>query len=182
MPRPAGCGPHAAQTLAASQKARVYQLGGEVYGCALGSPHSYRLGAAARTIREGRAGPVAVAGGYAGYGLTRFGIDTVSSQVVVRNLGNGRELHDTPAITSLLPESFQSVDAIVLKSDGAVAWISAVESVISTRGHQIEVLRIDDRGQATLDSGSGIESGSLRLHGSTVAWRDGSVTRTATLY
>lgn len=168
------------QTLAASHQARVYVSGREVFGCARGTGQSYKLGASARSLREARVGPVAVAGTDVGYGSTNFGVDTVNSQVVVRNLGDGRQVHAAPATTTSLPESFQTVDSIVVRSGGAVAWIAEVGSVIS-HAHEIEVQRVDARGPALLDSGSGIDTRSLRLHGSTLTWRDGSATRTATL-
>lgn len=131
-------------------------------------------------IREDRVGPVVVGGKNAGYGLTRFGVDTVSAQVVVRDLADGKLLHVASAASRILVESFQSIDSLVLKSDGAVAWISEIGSVIS-RTRYLEVHRLDALGSALLDSGPGIVGRSLRLNGSTVTWRDGSRTRSATL-
>jgi hypothetical protein len=174
------CGPPSAQTLAVSPQARVYLSNGQVYGCTVVTGHSYHLGAGVRSIRQGRVGVIAVAGRYAGYGLSSFGVDTVSAQVIVRNLADGRILHDAAATSRILVESFQSIDSIVVKPGGAVAWISEVGSVIS-HNRYLEVHRLDSRGPALLDSGTGIVSRSLRLHGSTVTWRDGSVTRSATL-
>jgi hypothetical protein len=161
--------------------ARVYAQRGSVYGCAVGHRRSYLIGAGTRSIREGRAGPVAVGGEDAAYGLTSFGVDTGSSVVIVRNLANGRQLHLAVATTRHLVESVQSVDAIVVKPDGAVAWISGVQSVFSRASRVLEVHRVDTRGQAMLDSGRGIYGRSLRLRGSTLTWRDGSVMRTSTL-
>jgi hypothetical protein len=158
--RSASCGPHGARTLAASHHARVYALGAEVYGCAVGSVRHYRLGASRRTLRGGRVGPVAVAGRDAAYAISSFGVDTVSAQVIVRNLATGRRLRHAPATSRVLVESFQAVDSIVVKADGAVAWISAEESVISPSRY-LEVHRIDARGRAVLDSGSAIGGRSL---------------------
>ena len=174
------CGPEAALTLAVSPQARVYSSNGQVYGCAVAAGHSYRLGAGGRSIRQSRVGAIAVAGRNAGYGLSNFGVDTVSAQVVVRNLLNGKIIHNAVATSRILVESFQSIDSVVIKTDGAVAWISEVGSVIS-HNRYLEVHRLDGRGQALLASGGGIVSRSLRLHGSTLTWRDGSVTRSASL-
>jgi hypothetical protein len=174
------CGPESAQTLAVSPQARVYLSSGQVYGCAIATGQSYHLGAGQHSFREGRVGVIAVAGRYAGYGLTSFGVDMVSAQVIVRSLANGNVLHQAAATSRVLVESFQSIDSIVLKPDGAVAWISQVGSVIS-HGRYLEVHRLDSRGQGLLDSGAGIVSRSLRLHGSTVTWRDGSNARSASL-
>lgn len=177
--RTASCGPAGARTLAASSDARVYVSGESVYGCANGGP-SYKLGASGQVVRENRVGPVAVAGKDAGYGVASFGVDTGYTEVVVRNLATGQELHSAVASRKFLVESFKVVDSIVVKSDGSVAWISEVTSVVSHRPY-LEVHRLDSRGEAILDTGSGITTRSLRLRGSTLTWRDGSRTRTASL-
>jgi hypothetical protein len=134
-----------------------------------------------RSIREGRVGPVALAGRDAGYGLARYGVDTVSAEVIVRDLADGRQLQALPASTKVFPESLQSVAAIVLKSDGAVAWISQASSIIGRASAVLEVQRADSRGQALLASGRSIVARSLRLRGSTLTWRAGSGTLSATL-
>ncbi|MBV8430904.1 MAG: hypothetical protein JO244_07080 [Solirubrobacterales bacterium] len=46
---------------------------------------------------------------------------------------------------------------------------------------QTEVDRADRRGESTLDTQQGIDSTSLRLHGSELTWQDGGATQTATL-
>lgn len=180
-PAAATCGPPGAQILAESHSARVYVSHGEVYGCATGHAHSYRLGSSARSIRENRAGPVAVGGSNAGYAMTTYGVDTVSSQVVVEDLADGRRLRALPASTKVMPESFQSVGSIVVKPDGAVAWISQVSSVIAHGAAVRQVWRADGRGNALLDSGRSIAADSLRLSGSRLSWRDASRTRSSTL-
>jgi hypothetical protein len=177
----ASCGPRGALTLASSRLARAYALHGNVYGCAVGRHRSYLLGASMRTIREGRVSTIAVAGTDAGYALIRYGVDTVSSAVVVRDLRSGRQLRALPANTSVPPESLQTVDSLVLKPDGAVAWIAKAISIIGRGGAVLEVQRADARGQALLESGRSIRSRSLRLRGSTLTWRDATGTRSATL-
>jgi hypothetical protein len=124
---------------------------------------------------------VAVAGSFAAYALTSFGVDTVTTVVVVRNLSSGKRLRDVAATTKVLPESFQTVDGIVVKADGAVAWISSVSSVFSHGSATVEVHRADSRGATLLDSGRAIDPRSLRLSGATLSWRDGSSARKATL-
>ncbi|HUE25796.1 MAG TPA: hypothetical protein VMP89_03410, partial [Solirubrobacteraceae bacterium] len=128
------------------------------------------------------AGPVALAGQDVAYGLTTFGVDTVTATVVVRNLADGKEIRNEPATTRPLgPEFFQSVASIVVRPDGAVAWIGEGGSVISGRTRDVEVDRADAHGLAKLDSGSGIEDRSLRLRGSTLTWRHDGRTRSASL-
>jgi hypothetical protein len=175
------CGPRHATTLASSRSARVYAVHGQVYGCAFGHRRTYLLGASARSIREDRVSTIAVAKTVAGYATTRFGVDTVSSAVVVRDLRSGRQLRALPASTSIRVESFQVVESLVVKSDGAVAWISEVSSIIGRGSAQLEVQRADAGGHAVLESGRSIRTRSLRLRGSTLTWRDGSGTRSATL-
>jgi hypothetical protein len=178
---PAACGPSGARTLAVDHAARVYQSGGNVYGCSALARHAYFLGADARSIRQGRAGPIALAGRAVAYGFTRFGVDTISATVIVRDLGDGRQLRSEPATTGpLRPEFTQLVASIVVKPDGAVAWIGEGGSVISgTRG--VEVDKADAHGLARLDSGGGIDVRSLRLAGSRLAWRHGGRSRSASL-
>jgi hypothetical protein len=178
----AACGPAGAQTLAVDRVARVYQSGGNVYGCFTTTGHTYVLGASARSIREGRAGPIALAGRYVAYGYARFGVDTVSATVVVRDLGNGRQVRSGPATTKPVgPEFFQSVASIVVKADGAVAWIGQSGSIIRHGSSEIEVDKADAHGISLLDSGSGIDPRSLRLHGSAVSWRRSGRSRSASL-
>jgi hypothetical protein len=102
--------------------------------------------------------------------------------VIVRNLGDGRLLHAVPATTTAhRPESLESVDSIVVKPDGAVAWIAQTRSIIGRGAAILEVHRLDIRGQSLLDVGRSIEARSLRLSGSTVSWQVGAVIRKATL-
>jgi hypothetical protein len=175
------CGPRSARTLAHSHLARVYALGRSVYGCAVGGPRSYRLGELSPCLGEGCVSRVRVAGGLAGYASTQRGVDTASADVVVRRLTDGEVLvRDSATRAPLGPESLQSVDALVLKPDGAVAWIGEAQSIVS-HSREVEVVRVDRRGEAKLDSGDAIVTGSLRLRASKLTWRDGSATRSATL-
>jgi hypothetical protein len=178
----ASCGPPRARTLAGNRVARVYQSANSIYGCSTVARRSYLLGASARSIRQGRAGPLALAGLDVAYGLSRYGVDTISSRVVVRNLASGKEVRSAPATTRPLgPEFFQVITSIVVKPDGAVAWIAQGGSVVSGRRTEVEVNRADARGGALLDSGSGIDDRSLRLNGSTITWRDRGRTRSGSL-
>lgn len=179
------CGPAAATTVAASHRARAYQAGNAVYGCAASAGaagRSFRLGNATRTIDQMRAGPVAVAGVLAAYGLTSFGVDTIRAQVVVRRLTDGRQLQTFAATNATGAESFESVGSVVVKADGAVAWIARVNS-IGGRGQATEVHSARaGAADVVLGSGPGIDPSSLRLRGSTLSWRDAGTTRRATLH
>lgn len=166
-------------TIASDRVARVYSWHSTVYGCALG--RTYRLGAVSRSISESRVGPVALAGEDVAYGLATYGVDTGSTEVVVRRLTSGKTLHrDSATSRPLGPEAFQSVDSLVLRRDGAVAWIGQAQSIVS-HSREVEVVRDDRRGEATLDEGTAIATGSLRLNGSTLTWKHGGATRSAAL-
>jgi hypothetical protein len=54
-------------------------------------------------------------------------------------------------------------------------------SLVGRASAQLEVQRADRQGHSVLDSGRSIQARSLRLRGSTLTWRDGSGTRSATL-
>lgn len=175
------CGPVKATTLASSAQARVYSLNQTVFGCSVAQGRSFRLGHATRSIRESRVGPVAVAGDLAAYAVTRFGVDTVMADVVVRRLTDGALLRDRSATSRVGPESFQSVGSVVLKADGAVAWIGSQTSIIGRGRGIIQVHAASGSSDAVLDSGAGIDPSSLRVNGSTLTWRHGGLTRHATL-
>lgn len=174
------CGPAAATTLASSHQARVYSWHGGVFGCTFAQDHPIRLGSAARSIREARVTPVALAGVDAAYGLSHFGIDTGSTEVVVLRLTDGKQLQDSPATRAVGAESFQSVGSIVVNSSGAVAWIGVQRSIIAHRG-ATEVHEAGAGGDHLLESGPRIDPASLRLHGTTLTWLNGGATRHATL-
>ncbi|HEY1522012.1 MAG TPA: hypothetical protein VGF70_03290 [Solirubrobacteraceae bacterium] len=177
------CGPSKAHTLAADRLARVYSQGGTVYGCAKGSHSSYVLGSASpsATRQHGRVGPIALAGVDVAFGRTTSGVDVISAEVLVKNLTDGRVLRDHSATAGNFgAETAQRVDSIVVKPDGSVAWIATISSIISTRG-TTQVRKSDRTQRTSLDSSPKIKPDSLRLHRSELRWRNGSVTKTATL-
>ncbi len=178
----AACGPRGARTLAANRRARIYATGSGVFGCVTGTGHAYLLGQGAPgRPGQDRVGRLALAGVDAGYAVGRMGVDTLSAQVVVRRLDTGQVLHEVSATTQPPgPEFFQSVEALVVKADGAVAWIADGGSIVS-HAHHREVVRLDRRGEARLDSGLGIHPPSLRLSGSRLTWRNRGALRSATL-
>lgn len=178
-PAAATCGPGGGHTLAASSLARAYSYHGAVYGCA--GAHQYRLGTTGFCINADRVGPVAVAGRLGAYASTRCGVDTGSTQVVVRRLSDGTQLSSYQASSFKPgPESFSSVDSIVVDRAGHVVWIASANS-IATHRHGIQVVE-SRRGRVhVLDSSPKIVQGSLRRRGSRVTWRDGTVNRSTTL-
>jgi hypothetical protein len=178
----AHCGPFDAKTLAASGVARVYVIGKVVYGCSMRGSGAFRLGRRGICVGAARVDPVIVVGELAVYGLTRCGVDTGSTQVVVRRLTGGKVLRSEPATSPAGVESYQAVGALVAKADGAVAWIGTGQSIVGHGTVKIEV-RAANRSAPVrvLDSGSGVRPHSLQLRGSQLSWRDGTTLRTARL-
>jgi hypothetical protein len=177
------CGPRDAPTLAASHVARVYSQQGFVYGCSTHSGGRYKLGSSARSIREARIEPVALAGVVAAYGQTTFGVDTISAVLVVRRLSDGRKLTENPAFDGVLGAEFtESVQAVVVLRDGSAAWIVQGGSIISAQ-RTTEVVALSQGHERLLDSNVAglIDPRSLRLHGSKLTWTHGGATRSATL-
>lgn len=169
--------------MAANARVRVFLLRGTVYGCSLRTHNQFRLGIVKNCQTAARVGPVVVAGDEAAYGLERCGIDTGSTEVIVRRLTDGRQLRSEASIAGMLgPESFESVDSLVLKPDGAAAWIATGKSIVHVGSKLVELHRVDSRGSALLDSGTAIKPGSLVLHGSRLSWRHGGAVRTSTLH
>jgi hypothetical protein len=125
---------------------------------------------------------VAVAGRMVAYGVTAFGVDTGETNVLVRRLSDGKLLASFPATDLAFVESFSAIGSIVVKSDGAVAWISTLSSIVR-RGRATEVFEatVSASSPKRLDSGNKIDPTSLQLHGSTLTWRDGGAVRHATL-
>ena len=176
------CGPSSARTLAADHIARVYATASAVYGCTRGASQRYKLGAVG-PIREARVGSVALAATVVAYSQSTFGVDTISSVVVVRRLSDGKQLADDPAFVGPLgPEFSESVQSVVTKRDGSAAWIVEGGSIVSQQS-TTEVVSLSAGRERILDSGSGggIDVKSLRLQGSSLTWTHGGQTRSATL-
>jgi hypothetical protein len=176
------CGPKSAKTLAASHTARVYVQQSVVLGCSAHGTATYRLGRDDRNITSVRVNPVVVAADLAAYGAERHGVDTATATVIVRRLTDGKQLSSNPATSPPGVEAFQRVDSLVLKRDGAVAWIGDGSSIAGPGRRVVEVRKLDKHGLSVLDSGAAVHTDSLRLHHSTLRWRHGAHTRTATLH
>jgi hypothetical protein len=143
-----------------------------VYGCSYQAKRSYLLGNVPSTADtpesgggvelEALAGPV-VADWYAadpGY-------------IEVRDLANGRVLH------RLLPpgkEDTGQVWGLVVKSDGAVAWLSR-----PLAGGPYQVHAVDKAGSRVVAEGDEIEPHSLALAGSTLYWTEAGKPMSAVL-
>jgi hypothetical protein len=153
----------------------------EVYGCAYGTRRSYELGKAPGECGGGEGGCAGVehevlAGPVVAY--ERFsdqsGIHSSSEwEVLVRNLRTGAIMYREPTGTRSIPSPNDvgagATVAIVVKSDGAVAWI------LKTNADEglYQVHAVDASGSRLLASGSDIDPHSLALAGSTLYWTQG---------
>ena len=100
--------------------------------------------------------------------------------VVVRNLSNGRIVQKVPTGTPLKPTpGFVGVGettAIIVKRNGAVAWIT---EVLGEGGYQVHAL--DKTGNRVLASGRDIKPYALGLRGSELYWVEGGKRMSAVL-
>jgi hypothetical protein len=153
-----------------------------VYGCAYGHRGAYALGHVAhfqttsKYLNESFSGIAleVLAGPIVAYEevANQLGCGGCHWGVVVRDLRTGRTLRREPTGT---PVSFDlnygvgPTTAIVVKSNGSVAWIANV----SLEGGGYQVHAADTAGNRLLASGPGIDPMSLALAGSTLYWTQG---------
>lgn len=182
--------------LAADGHAVVYDLRDfQVFGCAFGTGRTYHLG---ETPECGQlihcfagwqpelvplAGTVvAYAEEFNGSGLLG---ENYSWFVVVRGLRTGRVVHRLP--TGARMQHIRGVGtgpatAIVVKGDGAVAWITDNWETPGKTQRDYEVHAADRKGSRLLATGNDIGADSLALAGSTLYWTQGGEPRSAPLH
>jgi hypothetical protein len=166
-------------TIAHSTTARIFEdeRDGNDYACLYSDGHAHYLSSTEhyeyRLVR--------FAGSYIAYVQN---IDGVDDHVGIMNLRTGRVGNDQevrPIDNAVCPQ----VDSLVLKSDGAVAWIAtnflAEGFCENPPGPAIEVRRHDRRGLHVVDHGTGIVPTSLHLSGSLLRWVDAGHVHSATL-
>lgn len=112
----------------------------------------------------------------------------------VRDLANGRILHDTlgPVPLAEFGRGFQSGYArIILRADGAVAWTAYAFDNPGLPGDKtplVDVGLADRYGWRTLDRSTALDPvgsvdlNSLRLSGDVLSWTHGSAVRTALVH
>jgi hypothetical protein len=212
---PAKCTQVHARLITANARAQVYEatephgfpeyLG--AWGCVYGSSHPYFLGHishhSASTEGTGGVEHETLAGPIVAY--EEFSIEDGHAEwrVIVRDLRTGRVLHRVPTGVPLKPEpkyvGVGNVVAIVVKSNGAVAWIADdYERSATAHGTGLpyfDVYAVDKMGTRLLASGTNIDPSSLALStgatgingyptsvaGNTVYWTQGGVAASAVL-
>ncbi|MGD0454472.1 MAG: hypothetical protein ABSB69_12810 [Solirubrobacteraceae bacterium] len=158
----------------------------EVLGCVRGEHRAYVLGRTLQGSEEGGGGIAkeVLAGPIVAYEKSSYSTSVLSTGfsrvwVFVRDLRTGRILHKLPTGTAVHPGDVGKgrTSAIVVKADGAVAWINPIEAPVSW-----EIHAVDGSGSRVLASGTGIDPHSLRLKGSTLSWVQSGKTEFATLH
>lgn len=113
------------------------------------------------------------------------GVASARWLVVVRDLRTGRVLQTVPTGTLQIPQREVTgvgyAVAIVVKSDGAVAWIAENREQSAGTKIDYEVHAVDNTGSRLLASGTGIDPHSLALAGSTLYWKQGGKPMSAPL-
>jgi hypothetical protein len=168
------------------------------YACAYGHL-TFRLGLDAESIETSGDESELAPGQYAAYRLAGTvlayenfhpwpsGADYTGARfiVMVRDLRTGHVLHQMPSGTA--PKHARYVGSgetenIVVKSNGAVAWIARdLAREEASKSEYKEIRAVDRSGSRLLAAGPNIASGSLTLVGSTLYWTQGGHTHTATL-
>jgi hypothetical protein len=170
-------GPHTI-TIAHSAHARIfeYEPNGNDYACLYSNGHARYLSPSEHfEYRLAR-----FAGTYVAYVQNIMAID---DHVGVMNLRTGR-LHNYQEVRPIENSLCPQVDSLVLKRDGAVAWIAtnfAGGGCVNPPGPAFEVRRHDRRGLRTIDEGPGIVTTSLHLSASTLSWVKAGHVRSASL-
>jgi hypothetical protein len=165
-----------------------------IRGCARGYARSYRLGGPLQSDGGGSAGfggsgvrNEVLSGVVVAYEEFVRGCGSNENEcsgtfiVVVRNLSTGRVVHKVPTGTLLQPTpgivGVGQTTAIVVKNDGAVAWIT--EASLAEGGYQVHAL--DKTGNRVLASNRDIKPYALGLRGSELYWVEGGKRMSAVL-
>lgn len=179
--RPVPCATNRGQMFAANSKAEVFVAANSVptnayYGCVYGSRRTYELGTPSDCIDVS----LGECGGITNVVLSGSVVAYEESSnrplvwwIIVRDLRSGRVLRRLRTNTPGPVNTAGALEALVLKSDGAVAWVSQAHlpTAVPNGPREYEVYAADATGESRLlASGPGIEPGSLALAGSMVYW------------
>jgi hypothetical protein len=187
---PPKCPPKPAKVLVADVHAVVYVGFEYIFGCAYGSQHEYALGSIpySSSMSSGGVFHEIVAGATVAYVVDRtagdsVGLDFESDVVVVRDLLTGKTIHKAPTGVAVKPAMLNDVGTgdvwgLVVKSDGAVAWIAPAGEEFGG----CAVHAMDKTGSRVLASGQGVVCSSLALAGSRLYWTHNGVAASTVLH
>ncbi len=162
----------------------------DVFGCTYTHRRAYRLGPPPYSDPQGSGGVehVTLAGSMVAYTESSSGpiesdAGSGGTWVYVRDLRNGRLLHKLLSGIQLQPhppgysKGVGPVISVVLKSDGAVAWIAYdfLRTVASGSLHPsyFDLYAAEASGERLVAAGTEINPFSLALAGSTLYWTQG---------
>ncbi len=179
------CGTGRGRVIAADARAQLYiSLNIEesliVHGCVYGHRHSYELGYVANESACSSTACLDIrgetlTGTIVAYEYFSFVGEDETFLVVVRDLRNGRVIHEMPTGTPIPPDPHAvgdgSTSIIVVKSNGSVAWITKKPLKGETTEYQVHA--VDRTGDRLLAIGTDIGPKSLALVGSTLYWAQG---------
>jgi hypothetical protein len=175
------CQPAGSHTVFANRAVRVYRVGGRYFGCLYSVRRGVRLRAPAPSApgdRPPRLQAFRTAGNFLAYVYNDFAVDSTGDDWTLYiesvDLRAGRFAHQ--ATTTRMPgcyadSTLPNVSSLVLKSDGAIAWIQHPCFPDSA-------FAADRRGTRPLGDA---DPRSMTLHGSTLNWTNGGIPETATL-
>jgi hypothetical protein len=131
---------------------------------------------------EPAVGAFRLAGRFLAYESDMCGVDTSQSTVNVLDMRRRRHVFTAPAVgPPAVPEGVQSLLALKVRSDGALAWVGTQRSLAGGRATR-ELWVADSHHRKTkFDAGGAIDPASLRLTSSSVSWRNGSTSHKASL-
>ncbi len=161
----------------------------EIFACAYGRSHRYLLGPPPRFSSSGGGGieHATLSGSTLAYQDSTVGPEEGRWLLVVRDLRTGKLLQRTPTGVHG-PSSERLVGAgyavaLVLKQDGAIAWIvrTGAEKCAGSQSDCYEVHTLDKSGSHLLTTGTDIDPASLALVGSTLYWTQGGKPSSSTL-
>jgi hypothetical protein len=175
-----GCPTGHTRLVAADTQAQVFKALNSfaldsIYGCVYGRRHAYLLGESLRCGGGGGGGRcygiahVALAGSIVAYEENLENGSSGGWVVVVRDLRTGQVLRKLPSGSRTPPRAGPPL-SIVVKSDGAVAWVVQTRVATSQSLDEFEIYAGDSTGTRLLASGPGIEPASLALAGSSLYW------------
>lgn len=156
----------------ADAQAEVYQMPQNpeepeflgVYGCTYKYGRSYFIGPVPESGSSPLSGGGVIVDALAGSIAADWESGSEGGNIEVRDLRNGRLLHK---IGGTGTERVGTVFALVVKSDGAAAWIS---NPLGGSPHEVHV--IDKIGSRVLATSHEIDRFSLALAGSTLYWTE----------
>jgi hypothetical protein len=175
------CRPAGSRTVFANRAVRVYRLGGRYFGCLYSVRRGVRLRAPAPSApgdRPPRFQTFRAAGNFLAYVYNDFAVDNTGDDWTLYiesvDLRAGRFVHQ--ARTARMPGCYAdsvlpNVSSLVLKANGAIAWIQ--HPCFPDSGFAADRAGTRPLGDA--------DPRSMTLRGSTLNWTNGGIPETATL-